>query len=508
MVLTRTLLVANDGAGARRAKQSLAESKHEVVHVEDTARALLAIQARTPDVIVIDARVADATGAECCARIRATHPRLEAIVILVVEASEIAAAFAAGADDVCVASGSGFDLDIRLHAAERALARVGARRRSDERLRQAQRMESVARLAGGVAHDFNNMLTPILTYTEILLEDLAADSVSREDVEEIRRAAERASALTQQLLAFSRQQVVHPCPIDLNESIQGMEGLLRRTLGARVELVTKLGANLGPIFVDPNQAQQVVLNLAINARDAMPGGGTLTIETASVELDESYARTHAGATAGKHVMLSATDTGIGMDATTAARAFEPFFATNAARKGASLGLATVHAIAMGCGASVAVVSEVGQGAMFRVYFPRHTIEGVITSRPPGTAIGGDETILLVEDEDLVRGSARSALTRKGYTVIEARDGIEALALFEKHGDLIDVLLTDLVMPGMTGQELVERVTAKRTDIKIVCMSGYTRASVAQGDGIVFLPKPFTVDSLAAAVRRAIQGDGQ
>jgi PAS domain S-box-containing protein len=396
----------------------------------------------------------------------------------------------------------------REHAGrERAEA---ALRRSEEQLRHAQKMEAVGRLAGGVAHDFNNVLSIILSYAEMLLEGFRPGDPVHGDLDEIRNAALRASGLTRQLLLFSRQQATVPRVLDLNEVLTNTEKMLKRILGEDVELALVLGSALGRVRIDPGHIEQVVMNLAVNARDAMPTGGKLTIETANVVLDDSYVREHLPARSGRFVMLAVSDTGVGMDRPTQARIFEPFFTTKPKGQGTGLGLSTVFGIVEQSGGTLWVYSELGRGTTFKVYLPfvDAEVEAVPTLHPPAT-LEGDETILLVEDQDQVRAVADSALRRYGYNVLVAQSAGDALLLCENHPGPIDILVTDVVMPQMSGPELAKRVAATRPAMKILCMSGYTDDSIvrhaALEPGIPYLQKPFTPQSLATKVREILDG---
>jgi two-component system, cell cycle sensor histidine kinase and response regulator CckA len=381
-------------------------------------------------------------------------------------------------------------------------------RQTEEQFRQAQKMEAVGRLAGGVAHDFNNVLSVILSYSELMLATIEPENPMREDLEEIKKAGHRAAALTRQLLLFSRQQVVDPKVLDLDVLLAGMEKMLRRLVGEDVDLDLRPRPSLGKVRADPGSIEQVVMNLVVNARDAMPTGGKLTIETANATLDEAYAKEHLGVKPGPHVMLAVSDTGTGMDRETQARIFEPFFTTKEKGKGTGLGLSTVFGIVQQSGGSVWVYSEPGQGTSFKVYLPLAFGE-VAEVRPPValTTLRGSETILLVEDEAQVRAVARGILERQGYVVIEAANGAEALRSCEEHGGAIDLLLTDVVMPEMSGPELARHLEAERPLMKILCMSGYTDDAVvrhgALGAGIAFIQKPFTPDTLARKVREVL-----
>jgi signal transduction histidine kinase/ActR/RegA family two-component response regulator len=391
--------------------------------------------------------------------------------------------------------------------AERQRAEA-ALRKTEERLLQSQKMEAVGRLAGGVAHDFNNVLCIILSYSEMLAEELPSTSTMHADLTAIHHAGRRAAELTQQLLAFSRQQILQPRVVDLNEIVLGLERMLRRLLGEDVELAVLTAERLGKIKVDPGQIEQVILNLAINARDAMPAGGKLTIETLNAVLDDGYAASHVDVTPGPHAMLAVTDTGSGMDPATQARIFEPFFTTKEKGKGTGLGLSTVFGTVRQSGGSITVYSEPGHGTTFKLYFPQ--TEGDLFEPAPissSRAARGSETILLVEDDDHVRQLIRAVLRRHGYRVLEAANGGEALLLCEQHQDPIDLVLTDMVMPRMSGPQLVERLQLIRPWMKVMFMSGYTEGSSLRhgvlAPDVVFLQKPITPEPLARAVRKAL-----
>ena len=385
-----------------------------------------------------------------------------------------------------------------------------ALRRSEEQLRQVQKMEAVGRLAGGVAHDFNNVLSVILSYGEILLADLKPGDPMRSDVEEIRKAASRAAGLTRQLLLFSRQQVMEPKVIDLCEILRSMDKMLQRIVGEDVELVSVDSKAVGRIKADPSHIEQVILNLVVNARDAMPTGGKLTIEASNVDLDEDHALNHLPSKPGPHVMLAVTDTGTGMDRETQARIFEPFFTTKGTGKGTGLGLSTVFGIVQQAGGSIWVYSEPGKGTTFKMYLPRVEAEvDVLRAQASPATLRGTETVLLVEDEEQVRTIALSILRRQGYNVIPAQNGGEALLVCERHPQPIDLLLTDVVMPHMSGPELAKRLAVTRPRMRVLCMSGYTDDSIVRHGvldaRVAFIQKPITPASLAKKVREVLDG---
>ena len=396
------------------------------------------------------------------------------------------------------------DITERKHAEEEL-------RRTEEQLRQARKMEAIGNLAGGVAHDFNNLLSVILSYATMLSADLAVGDPMREDLEEIRAAGERAAALTSQLLAFSRQQILNPKTLNLNEVVTGMELMLRRLIGNHIEFGMSTSPALGKITVDPGQIEQVIMNLALNARDAMPRGGRISFETANVDLDDRAMAEELGVTLGPYVTLTISDTGLGMDDATKRRMFEPFFTTKERGKGTGLGLATVFGIVKQSGGGIAVQSAPGMGTVFRVYLPRvgvgTPVEWRSSQAPPSGTARGTETILIVEDEDRVRGLARVILRRNGYQVLEAQSGGDALLICEQHAAAIDVLLTDVVMPRMSGRQLAERLRAVRPAMKVLFMSGYTDTAIVNrgvlDPGIAFLPKPITPDTLTRKIREVL-----
>jgi PAS domain S-box-containing protein len=386
---------------------------------------------------------------------------------------------------------------------------VTERRSVEEQFRQAQKMEAVGRLAGGVAHDFNNVLTVITTDADLLLDDLEPGDPRRADVEEIRDAALSATALTRQLLAFSRKQVLQPRALNLTEVIAALEKMLRRLIGEDVALAMELAPALGTVRADPGQIEQVILNLAVNARDAMPEGGRLTIATSDVDLDEAYLTGHAEASPGRYVQIEVRDTGIGMDAATQSRIFEPFFTTKEVGKGTGLGLATVYGIVKQSGGFVNVYSEPGMGTAFRIYLPRtdEASEPVEDGPDAQSDRGGDETVLVAEDDELLRKAAVAVLGKQGYHVLPVADGTAALALARDHPGEIHVLLTDLIMPGMSGRALAEALVAVRPSVRILFMSGYTDDTVLRQGvldaGVAFLQKPFNARALARKVREVL-----
>jgi two-component system cell cycle sensor histidine kinase/response regulator CckA len=386
---------------------------------------------------------------------------------------------------------------------------VTERKALEEQLRQAQKMEAVGTLAGGVAHDFNNLLTVITGYTQILLEQHARDTQSSRSIEQILRAAERAASLTRQLLAFSRRQMLQPRVISLNRLVRDLEKMLNPLLGERIRIVLQAAPDLGTVRADPGQLEHILMNLAVNARDAMPRGGTLTVNTANADLGEDFVRKHPGASAGRYVALSVTDTGTGMDAHALAHLFEPFFTTKEPGRGTGLGLSMVYGIVKQSGGYITVDSELGRGTTFRIFLPR--VDEAEESQPsetaPATRLTGTGTILLVEDEDAVRNLVEAILTSDGYQLLVAASADHAVELCRSYGSKIDILLTDVVMPGVSGPELAKNLLALRPELKVVYMSGYAGEYLDDeglgADGAALLQKPFTAATLAEKIRQLL-----
>ncbi len=384
-------------------------------------------------------------------------------------------------------------------------------RRTEEQLRQAQKMEAVGTLAGGIAHDFNNVLSVVLSFAVMILDRLKPSDPMRAEVEEIRKAGLRATQLTSQLLAFGRKQVLQPAVLDVNHVVTELERMLRRVLGEDVELAIVKSPDAGNVHVDPGQLEQVIMNLIVNARDAMPSGGSLTIETGSLEVKSADAAEHVGVVPGSYVMIAVSDTGVGMDAATQARVFEPFFTTKDKGKGTGLGLSTAYGIVQQSGGYIRVHSEPGRGSTFEIYLPRTDRVEVSDpgARPAAVKLTGTETILIVEDEPQVRNIMRTILRRSGYQVLEAENGGEAFLLCEQEPDRIHLLITDVVMPRMNGRQVAERLSKLRPEMKVLYVSGYTENALGpQGvvdRSIAFLPKPIMPDALLRKVREVLDG---
>lgn len=416
-------------------------------------------------------------------------------------------------------SGRMLDVEITLHPIQQSgrdarlavVLDITGRRQLEDQLRQAQKMEAVGMLAGGVAHDFNNLLTIITGYSQLVLNSLRVDDPNRYSVEQILKAAERAAGLTQQLLAYSRRQVLQPKVLDINRLVSSLTTMLQRLIGEDVDLRLVLRPDVGRIHADAGQVEQVLMNLVVNARDAMPNGGMLTVETANVELDESYTNRHMEVKSGSYIMLAVSDNGAGMDEATSARLFEPFFTTKGAGKGTGLGLSTVFGIVKRCGGSLQVSSELGRGTSVKVFLPR--IDQPLALDPEAqrkVVARGHETILLVEDDDMVRNLVRETLHRTGYTVVDANSPVEACRAADEFPGTIHLLITDVVMPKINGRELAGQLVRRRPGLKVLYMSGYTDSAIASMGGlqkeVAFLQKPFTPVGLVEKVREVLEND--
>jgi PAS domain S-box-containing protein len=389
---------------------------------------------------------------------------------------------------------------------------IGERRHLEEQLRQSQKMDAIGQLAGGIAHDFNNLLTVIAGRAQLIISRLRPEEPIHRDATLVRTTADRAAALTHQLLAFSRKQVLQPQVLDLDAVVAGMEPMLGRLIGENIDLAVIPTVGLGRVKADPGQIEQVIVNLAVNARDAMPEGGRLTVETADVELDAAYASRHLSVPPGPYVVLAVTDNGLGMDEPTRSRVFEPFFTTKGPGKGTGLGLATVYGIVKQSGGDIQVYSECGRGTSFKIYLPRVAEPTTPPAEARGTAGAtprGDETVLLVEDEAEVRDLAREILEASGYRVLQACDPHEAVLMAERHAGAIHLLLTDVIMPRQSGRALAERLRPLRPELQVLYMSGYTNEAIIRHGVLepdtVFIQKPFTPAALGQKVRETLDG---
>jgi signal transduction histidine kinase/ActR/RegA family two-component response regulator len=410
--------------------------------------------------------------------------------------------------------------DFTLKALESVSGNValGIRRKQAERaeetmrqqLMQAQKMEAVGRLAGGVAHDFNNILTAVIGYCDFALDQLREEDPLYRDIGEVKKAGVRASGLTRQLLAFSRKQVLEPRPVDLNEVATGLEKMLRRLIGEDIDLKLALAPALGTVMADPGQVEQVLLNLVVNARDAMPKGGKVTIETENALLDEAYADAHPDVRPGPYAAIAVSDTGCGMAREVLAHLFEPFFTTKETGKGTGLGLSTAYGIVKQSGGHISVYSEPGKGSTFRVFLPRTDRETVTEKKDPSpVALRGTETVLVVEDDEVIRTIASRMLRAHGYTVLTAPDGDSALTVCGRSDAPVDLLLTDVVMPRMGGRDLADRLAALHPALRVLYMSGYTAGAIADHGvleaGVALLQKPFAAEPLLRKVRQVLDG---
>jgi signal transduction histidine kinase len=534
--MTRRLLYVEHNAmdvelTLRHFAENAPQFEIEVAHRCSEALARLA-RAPACDAVIIDLRMPDMSGLDFAREAQQRRLPLPPFIMISGkgdEATAIASLKLGAADYVTKRDGY---LDQLRYAIERAIAHeelsrlsrqlrseLAERKRSEserealeEQLRASQRMESIGRLAGGISHDFNNLLSVILCSTDYAIERTTTDDKVRDELVEVRKAAERAAGLTRQLLAFSRKQVLQPVVLNLNQVAAAIEKMLHRILGEDIEYVQVLAPDLGPVWADPGQIEQVLMNLVVNARDAMPTGGRLTLETANVTLDEEYAARHVTVEPGRYVRVSLTDTGSGMDAPTKARIFEPFFTTKEKGKGTGLGLSTVYGIVRQSGGNIWVYSEPGLGTTFKIYLPLidAAVGAASPTKPvktaaPHTASTG--TILVVEDEESIRDICKRILGAVGYTVLTAATGSDALATCEQQAGEIHLLLTDVVMPRMGGRGLAERVTSLRPGIKVLYMSGYSDDAIAHhgtlAPGTHFIAKPFSAADLVGKVREVL-----
>jgi signal transduction histidine kinase len=541
----RVLLIEDDPADARLIREQLADARgmtFEVLAADSLTAGLAHLASHHTDVVLLDLGLPESAGLETVRRFFARAATRAVLIVLSIVADEEIAVQAVqlGAQDYLIKGlvdtgvlvrsiryaleraraeealkQARAELEVRVqertaelgHAIDTLREEIAERERLENQLIQSQKLESLGRLAGGVAHDFNNLLTAILGYSELLTR--RADAATAAGLEQIRLAAERATRLTRQLLIFSRRGVVEPAVLDLNELTQNLSQLLLRLIGEDVHLEVRRHPELWHVRADAGQIEQVLLNLSVNARDAMPHGGRLTIATSNVDVDEGRARGLAVA-AGQYVELTVSDTGSGMSAETKAHLFEPFFTTKERGKGTGLGLATCHGIVKQSGGSIVCASAMGEGTTFTVLLPRFRGDAPVVHRAEEQAVsGGTETLLVVEDEPLVRTIAVTALRERGYFVLEAADGVDALRVAGEIAGPIDLLITDLVMPQMGGRDLAEQLRADRPEMRVLYTSGYTEDEGIRLRGAIdqarFLQKPFTGSALATRVREVLGG---
>jgi two-component system, cell cycle sensor histidine kinase and response regulator CckA len=511
MEVTRILMLEDDDSDEELIRRELRHviPPPEIRRVTTEAAFMAALSDFSPDVILCDHNVPSFGGRIALAAAQRVAPDVPVILVTGSLDEETAVSYLkAGASDYILK-----DRLVRLGpAVTDALARAREReerRLLEQQLLQSQKMEAVGQLAGGVAHDFNNILTAIVGYTDLLAAEFGAGSRQHEDLEEIRKAARRAAALTRQLLSFSRKQVLEPRIIDVNGVVLNLDKMLRSLISENIELRLQLADDLEAARVDPNQLEQVIMNLAINARDAMPGGGTLTVETANATLDEDYAARHVSVIPGDYVMLAVTDTGCGMTDQTKARIFEPFFTTKPIGQGTGLGLSTVYGIVKQSGGNIWLYSEPNKGTTFKIYLPaiESLPEDIGKAAPVDTSARGAGTILLVEDDEQLRRLTHRALAGKGYVVLEADRGRAALDIARRHEGTIDLLLTDIVMPDTNGRKLADTLRAARPGLRVLYMSGYPDNAIVNhgliGPDDAYVAKPFTTDAITRKVQEVL-----
>lgn len=509
------VLVVDDDSNTRLLTRTALEPHgFRVAEAPDGAAALALCQKVLPDLVLLDVIMPGLDGYQTCAALRQL-PGGEQLPIIMVTGLEdweaISRAFQSGATDFVTKPLNWILLRYRVQYLLMASQALRQQRELTEKLHQSQKMEALGRLAGGVAHDFNNLLTVITGCTDLLLARLPEEEVSRAELEEIRQAAEQAVFLTQQLLAFARRQVIQPQVLDLKNLVVRMEKMLRRIIGENIAVVTDFLEEEATVMGDPGQMEQVIMNLVVNARDAMPQGGRLTLKVARVTLDEDYCRWQPDAYPGTFVVLTVSDTGVGMDEATRARIFEPFFTTKGPGQGTGLGLSMVHGIVKQSGGFIQVSSTPGKGTTFEIYLPLASGEAKPFEPPalPLSSLAGEETILLVEDDSSVRRVAGKMLKIQGYKVLEAASGQEALELGRRYRHPIDLLFTDLIMPDMTGQELTEQWQHLHPESRVLFTSGYCEESPINNgsffSGIPFIAKPYRLHSLVHKVREILAG---
>jgi two-component system cell cycle sensor histidine kinase/response regulator CckA len=503
----RILLIEDNPGDARLVKEMLAEGDQgsfHLSHVERLTEGLARLKEDDFQVVLLDLSLPDAQGLDTVTQVCTQAPHIPVLVFTGCDDETLAIrAVQVGAQDYLVKGQMDYHLlkkSIR-YALERKRAEEGMRA-LEEQLRQSQKIEAIGQLAGGFAHDFNNSLTLIKTCTQLTLLELKENDPLREKIEMINDATDRSANLSRHLLAFSRRQVMEMKVLDLNALLRDLDKMLRRVIGEDIELVYEYAQDLGRVKVDPGQIEQVILNLVINARDAMPKGGKLIIETSDIELDEKYFRAHVSGVPGRYVLLSVSDTGVGMTREVRERVFEPFFTTKEKAKGTGLGLSTAYGIVKQSGGYIWVYSEPGMGSTFKIYLPH--VEGPIDVEKGRQLAhgspGGGETILVVEDEKDVRLLVGKVLKKQGYKVLEASNGGEALLICEEHKDPIHLMVTDVVMPGMSGPKLAERLHLVHPEMKVLHMSGYAHDVITHHGilekGINFIQKPFSIEKLS------------
>ena len=518
--LVRILLIDDDPQAQALIQMALADAPftHTLELAANGTSGTARIRSGEHDIYLVDQQLPDGTGLDIIRSAKADGIDKPFILLTDYGSGELdEAALNEGAADYVEKHLVGAHLQRSIRYALRHWQSARMLRDREEQLRHAQKMEAIGRLAGGVAHDFNNILTAIVGYTDMLAERLDPGDQTAKDVAEVRKAAERAAALTRQLLSFSRKQFLHPTVIHLNDTVNGLSQMLPRVIGDHIQTAIRLAPDTGLVRADASQIEQVLVNLVLNARDAMPTAGQLTIETGNVDLDEQRLAAEAlSLQPGRYVMLTVTDTGIGMERATRERAFEPFFTTKPKGKGTGLGLATVYGIVDQSGGGIALDTAPGRGTSVRIYLPitTATVADPETAPAPAplTTHAGTETVLLVDDNDPVRELAASALRRRGYTVFEARGGEEAIDWTMGAERKPDLLVTDVVMPGLSGPNLAARLLQDQPSLKVLYMSGYTDdAMPAHGKfwgGVPLLQKPFTPGQLAARVRLALDSPAQ
>ena len=494
-------------------RAALEQVDMEVVEVTDGSQALEAFKRHRPDMVLLDVLMPVMDGFDACAALRQLPggDRVPIVMVTIVEdIDSINRAYELGATDFITKPINWGLLGHRVRYLLRANHEFILRKRLEEQLHRAQKMEAIGRLGGGVAPAFNNILTAITGYSDILMSTLDKQDPMREDLEEIKKASERATSLTRQLLGFCRKEAPQQQIVHLNTIVDDLGKMLHRLIGENINLINALDPKLGTVKADPEQLEQLIMNLVINAKDAMPQGGKLTIKTANVILDEKFSRQHLNFHPGSYVLLGISDTGIGMDEETLAHIFEPFFTTKKCGQGTGIGLSTVYSIVKQSQGHIEVSSEPGGGAIFNIYLPISNgpaKEPQLSQAPAsGASHRGSETILLVEDDQTVREVTRRMLQYWGYQVLEAGTPGEALEIKEQHPGPIHLLLTDLVLPGMTGKELAERWASLTPQTKVLYMSGYAEDVAIHGqfgEKDTFIQKPFKIDTLAAAVRQVL-----